>query len=195
MTSGRGHGGGRAPLGGDDEQRRLLDLGRRRARRRLTYWDGLRMRRPNSPPPGRHNAEAGSSLAAARRRGRGQAAARGPSAARGPTLHAVPPHENDSDKSFSSLESASTDDGEELARILDPDELETRVLSKYLCTKRRDEKRRRLSDLGRGRARRRLTKWGGLRVRMPNSPPPGRHNAQAGSSLAEIGRASCRERV
>ena len=84
---------------------------------------------PNSPPSARHNPKAGSSLAAAR--------------GRGPPLHAVLPHENDFDKSFSSVELASTDDGEELARILDPDELEARVLSKSLRTKRRDEKRRR----------------------------------------------------
>ena len=86
------------------------------------------MRIPNSPPSG-CNAEVGSSLAAAR--------------GRGPPLQAVPPHENDSDYSFSSLESASTDDCEELARILDPNEVEARVLSKSLRSKRCDEKRRR----------------------------------------------------
>ena len=90
---------------------------------------------PNSPPPGCHNAQAGSSLVAVR----GRATAAG----RGPPLQAVLPHENDSDYSFPSLESASTDDGEELARILDPDEVEARVLSKSLRSKRRDEKRRR----------------------------------------------------
>ena len=119
----------------DEQRRRLSDLGRRHTRRRLTNWDGLRVRRPNLPPPGRHNAEAGSSLEAAR--GRGQAAGRGP------PLQAMPPHENDSNKSFSSLESASTDDGEELARILDPDEVVARVLAKSLRSKRRDEKQRR----------------------------------------------------
>ena len=84
-------------------------------------------------------------MAAAHRRGRGRgpAAARGPSAECGPPLHVVPPYKNNSDESFSSLESASTDDGEELARILDPDELEARVLSKSLHIKHRDEKRRR----------------------------------------------------
>ena len=100
-------------------------MGRRRGRHRLTNWDGLRTPRPNypTPPPRRPDEEVGSSRAAAR----------------APPLPA-PSTEPSDDKSLSSVYSDSTDDGEEL---VDPDELEARVLAKSVRSERRAEKRRR----------------------------------------------------
>ena len=45
--------------------------------------------------------------------------------------------------SYSSVESGSTDDGEELAKIVDPDELEARILAKSVRSERRAVKRHR----------------------------------------------------
>ena len=46
--------------------------------------------------------------------------------------------------SYSSVKSDSTDDGEELAKIVDPDKLEARVLAKSARSERRAVKRRRV---------------------------------------------------
>ena len=45
--------------------------------------------------------------------------------------------------SYSSVKSDSTDDGEELAKIVDPDKLEARVLAKSMYSERSTVKRRR----------------------------------------------------
>ena len=54
-----------------------------------------------------------------------------------------PSTEHSDDESYSSVDSISTDDGDELVRIVDPVELEARVLAKSVRSERRAEKRRR----------------------------------------------------
>ena len=44
---------------------------------------------------------------------------------------------NDDEYSYSNVESDSTDDGDELVKIVDPDELEECVLAKSVCSERR----------------------------------------------------------
>ena len=128
----RGSGGGDSPAASDDgEERRLRHsgVGRRRGRRRLTNRNDLRTPRPNSPtpPPRRHDGAAGSSRAAAL----------------APPLPA-PSTEPSDDESYSSVDSVSTDDGDELVKIVDPVELEARVLAKSMRSVRGAEKRRRV---------------------------------------------------
>ena len=50
---------------------------------------------------------------------------------------------SDDDESYSSLESPSTDDGEDLLKIVDQVELDARVFAKSVRSERRAEKRRR----------------------------------------------------
>ena len=133
MSYASGSGGGSLSASDDEEKLRLRhsDVGRRRGRRRLTNWNGLRTPRPNSPapPPRRHGGDAGSSRAAA--------------PAPPPPLPASSAESSD-DESYSSIDSVSTDDGDELIKIVDPDELEARVLAKSVRSQRRAEKRRRV---------------------------------------------------
>ena len=55
----------------------------------------------------------------------------------------TPSTEYNDDESYWSIDSISTDDGDELVRIVDPVELEARVLAKSVRSERRTEKRRR----------------------------------------------------
>ena len=48
---------------------------------------------------------------------------------------------SDDEYTYSSVESDSTDDGEELVKIVDPDELEACVLTKSVCFERHAERR------------------------------------------------------
>ena len=76
------------------------------------------------PPHRRHDGEAGSSRAAA-------------------TPPPPPFTEFSNDESYLSLESPSTDDGEDLLKIVDQVELDARVFAKSVRSERRAEKRRR----------------------------------------------------
>ena len=53
----------------------------------------------------------------------------------------APSTEPNDDESFSSVYSDSTDDGEELIKIVDPNKLEARVLTKSVRSERRAEQR------------------------------------------------------
>ena len=61
----------------------------------------------------------------------------------GPPLPTPSTESSDDEYTYSSVESHSTDDGEELIKIVDPDELEARVLAKSVRSERRAAKRRR----------------------------------------------------
>ena len=60
-----------------------------------------------------------------------------------PPLPAPSTESSDDEYSYSSVELDSTDDGEELVKIVDPHELEARVLAKSVRSERRAAKRRR----------------------------------------------------
>ena len=132
MSSASGSGGCSPSTSDDGEKLRLRhsDVSRRRGRR-LTNWNGLRIPRPNSPspPPRRHGGDAGSSRAAA------------PDP---PPPLPAPSAESSDNESYSNIDFVSTDDGEELIKIVDPEELEARVLAKSVRSHRRAEKRRRV---------------------------------------------------
>ena len=55
----------------------------------------------------------------------------------------TPSTEHSDDESYSSIDSISTDNSDELVKIADPVELEVRVLAKSMCLERHAEKRHR----------------------------------------------------